>query len=162
MGARYHVKGINLLISLTGSHLTQPNSVVGRVAIYSPHQGHCLLNQRSGKFLIKNPRYCDIPFLFYFLSSEEKRRDIALIASGAASQANISPTQVENLDLLIPSLDILDVFHRIAASSLEEINNLEAKNANLRQTRDLLLPRLISGKIDLEKINIGVYNAENN
>jgi type I restriction enzyme S subunit len=154
LDARYHVKGINLLISLTGSHLTQPNSVVGRVAIYSPHQGHCLLNQRSGKFLIKNPRYCDIPFLFYFLSSEEKRRDIALIASGAASQANISPTQVENLDLLIPSSDILDVFHRIAASSLEEINNLEAKNANLRKTRDLLLPRLISGEIDVENLDI--------
>ena len=151
---RYHVKGINLLISLTGSHLTQPNSVVGRVAIYSPHQGHCLLNQRSGKFLIKNHRYCDIPFLFYILSYEEKRRDIALIASGAASQANISPTQVENLDLLIPSSDILDVFHRIAASSLEEINNLEAKNANLRLTRHLLLPRLISGEIDVENLDI--------
>jgi type I restriction enzyme S subunit len=156
LDARYHVKGINLLISLTGSHLTQPNSVVGRVAIYSPHQGHCLLNQRSGKFLIKNPRYCDIPFLFHFLSFEENRRDIALIASGAASQANISPTQVENLDLLIPSSDILDVFHRIAASSLEEINNLEAKNANLRKTRDLLLPRLISGEIDVENLDINI------
>ena len=44
LDARYHVKEINLLISLTGSHLTQPNSVVGRVAIYSPHQGHSLLN----------------------------------------------------------------------------------------------------------------------
>jgi type I restriction enzyme S subunit len=154
LDARYHVKGINLLISLTGSHLTQPNSVVGRVAIYSPHQGHCLLNQRAGKFLIKNPRYCDIPYLFYFLSSEEKRRDIALMASGAASQANISPTQVESLDLLIPSSNILDVFHRIAATSLEQINNLEAKNANLRRTRDLLLPKLISGEIHVENLNI--------
>jgi len=92
--------------------------------------------------------------LFYFLSSEQKRRDIALMASGAASQANISPTQVESLDLLIPSSNILNVFHRIVATSLEQINNLEAKNANLRRTRDLLLPKLISGEIDVENLDI--------
>ncbi len=41
---KYHVSGGDLLISLTGSHLTQPNSVVGRVALHSPHLGLCLLN----------------------------------------------------------------------------------------------------------------------
>jgi type I restriction enzyme S subunit len=30
--ARYHVRPGNILISLTGSHISQPNSVVGRVA----------------------------------------------------------------------------------------------------------------------------------
>jgi type I restriction enzyme, S subunit len=32
------------------------------------------------------------------------------------------------------------------------IVNLQRKNANLRQTRDLLLPRLISGELDVSRI----------
>ncbi len=34
--------------------------------------------------------------------------------------------------------------------------NLKAKNANLRQTRDLLLPKLISGEVDVEGLDIHV------
>ncbi len=32
--------------------------------------------------------------------------------------------------------------------------NLQDKNANLRRTRDLLLPNLISGEVDVEKIDM--------
>jgi len=32
--------------------------------------------------------------------------------------------------------------------------NLQEKNINLRKTRDLLLPRLISGEIDVENLDI--------
>jgi len=39
-----------------------------------------------------------------------------------------------------------------------KIDNLDQKNINLRKTRDLLLPRLISGEIDVENlaINTGI------
>jgi type I restriction enzyme S subunit len=33
---------------------------------------------------------------------------------------------------------------------------LEQKNANLRRTRDLLLPRLISGEVDVSGLDIDV------
>lgn len=97
---RYHVTNGDVLISLTGSHLTQPTSVVGRVAL---HRGvRCLLNQRAGKIIVKNDQ-CDSRFVFYALSTHESMRSIALMASGAASQANVSPTQVESVELCIPS-----------------------------------------------------------
>jgi len=37
---------------------------------------------------------------------------------------------------------------------LAEILNLRTKNTNLRTTRDLLLPKLISGKLDVEDLDI--------
>ena len=40
------------------------------------------------------------------------------------------------------------------------MNNLLAKNRDLRTTRDLLLPKLISGKLDVEDLDIGVDNEE--
>src|SRR5580700_4920397 len=46
---RYHVRAGDILISLTGSHISQPNSVVGRVARHSTGLPDCLLNQRAGK-----------------------------------------------------------------------------------------------------------------
>lgn len=101
---KYHVKGGDLLISLTGSHLTQPNSVVGRVAMHSSSLGKCLLNQRAGKILVKDPNICNVTYLFYALYTQEKRREIALLAAGAASQANVSPTQVESIEINLPPL----------------------------------------------------------
>jgi hypothetical protein len=36
----------------------------------------------------------------------------------------------------------------------QQIHNLQAKNANLRRTRDLLLPRLVSGEVDVEHVEV--------
>ncbi len=36
----------------------------------------------------------------------------------------------------------------------KQVENLIAKNANLRRTRDLLLPKLISGEVDVEGVEI--------
>jgi type I restriction enzyme S subunit len=36
------------------------------------------------------------------------------------------------------------------------IEVLTQKNANLRKTRDLLLPKLISGEIDVENLDINI------
>ena len=48
---RFRVKRGDILISLTGSHMTQPNSVVGRVAQYK-ESFNSWLNQRAGKVII--------------------------------------------------------------------------------------------------------------
>jgi type I restriction enzyme, S subunit len=61
-----------------------------------------LLNQRAGKIIVKSPSTCDQTFLYYQLSSNDKRRTIALMAAGAASQANVSPSQVESIEVWLP------------------------------------------------------------
>jgi hypothetical protein len=43
-----------------------------------------------------------------------------------------------------------------ANCSCKQIENLQSKNANLRRTRDLLLPRLISGAVDVAGLAIQV------
>ena len=45
-------------------------------------------------------------------------------------------------------------FSDIVAPMLDSIRVLTLKNANLRQTRDLLLPKLISGEIDVSELDI--------
>ncbi len=101
---RFHVRPGDVLISLTGSHISQPNSVVGRVAKHGKDLPHCLLNQRGGKVVVKDPTTCDLSFLFHALSDRDTIRAIALKAHGAANQANVSPSQVESIEVPMPPL----------------------------------------------------------
>jgi type I restriction enzyme, S subunit len=103
---RYHVQRGDVLISLTGSHISQPNSVVGRVARYSQRLPNCLLNQRAGKVIAKDNDNCDLGFLFYALIEQETTRAIAVKAHGAANQANVSPSQVESVEIPFPPLPV--------------------------------------------------------
>ncbi len=45
-------------------------------------------------------------------------------------------------------------FSDVVVPMLDSIHVMLKKNANLRQTRDLLLPKLISGEIDVSKLDI--------
>jgi len=93
---KYKINNGDVLIALTGSHLSQPNSVVGRVAQYS-YKEMALLNQRVGKFIIKDRNKLDLIFLYYYLIQGNVLYGLALNAKGSANQANISPSDVERI-----------------------------------------------------------------
>lgn len=56
--------------------------------------------------------------------------------------------------IIIPRENQEKAFSNVLASFLEQIEILKQKNTNLRKTRDLLLPRLISGDIDVSELDI--------
>ena len=101
---KFQVRSGDILISLTGSHVTQPNSVVGRVARMSGHMPVCLLNQRAGKVIVTDTSRCDPGYLYWHLITEKIRASIAAMAQGAASQANVSPRQIGQLPINLPAL----------------------------------------------------------
>jgi type I restriction enzyme S subunit len=129
---RFHIKSGNILISLTGSHMNQPNSVVGRVAWCGRDTPRSLLNQRAGKVIVHNKQTTNSRYLFYCLSQPETGRAIASMANGAASQANISPTQVESLEIPLPPLaeqkriaGILSAYDDLIENNFRRIKILE-------------------------------------
>jgi type I restriction enzyme S subunit len=68
-----------------------------------------------------------------------------------AAQPFISQGDAERIDVLTPDRATMERFTTFVAASLERIATLEMQIQNLRRTRDLLLPRLLSGQIDMEK-----------
>ena len=60
--------------------------------------------------------------------------------------------------MIIPTKEIQKIAAPMLENFFRKIDNLDQKNINLRKTRDLLLPRLISGEIDVENlaINTGI------
>ena len=56
--------------------------------------------------------------------------------------------------ILIPTDQITQCFSNFTCDVVDKIQNLIFQNRNLRQTRDLLLPKLISGEIDVSELDI--------
>ena len=58
------------------------------------------------------------------------------------------------MPIVIPPSSLIKQFSDIVIPLLDSIVVIQEKNANLRQTRDLLLPKLISGEIDVSELDI--------
>lgn len=74
--------------------------------------------------------------------------------SRGTAQDNLSLDKIKLFDFLVPDKDCIRLFDKYTAPLFSQVQNLLLKNANLRQTRDLLLPKLISGEIDVENLDI--------
>jgi type I restriction enzyme S subunit len=69
-----------------------------------------------------------------------------------AAQPGINQQTVGGLELTLPDSQTAEQFDQLVDPLLAEVINLAKKIQNLRRTRDLLLPRLLSGQIDVEAI----------
>lgn len=74
--------------------------------------------------------------------------------SRGTAQDNLSLDKIKYFNFLIPQKKDIQTFEKYTKSIFKQIKNLQQKNNNLRQTRDLLLPRLISGEIDSGEIDV--------
>ena len=107
---KYILKKGDVLIAMTGSHINQIASVVGRVGRVR-YDNVTVLNQRVGKIVNKNDDISSIDYIYYYLSQYEVKVKLAQKAGGAANQANISPSDIKNLLFPCPPIEVQ---HRIA------------------------------------------------
>lgn len=66
-----------------------------------------------------------------------------------AAQQNISQQIIKDLKVIQPDSQTMQKFNQIVESIFLKIENLQKKNNNLKTQRDMLLPKLISGKIEV-------------
>jgi type I restriction enzyme S subunit len=67
--------------------------------------------------------------------------------NGGASVPTLDRKSVHRVDVLIPADTMLRAFDEFAADAFAQVKKLESQNQKLRQARDLLLPRLMSGEL---------------
>lgn len=121
----------DVLIALTGSHINQMASVVGRIARVK-YSTPSLLNQRVGKITVRNENLCNLDYIYYFLSQDHIKIALASKAGGAANQANISPSDIKQLSIPLPSIqtqrriaDILSAYDDLIENNRKQIKLLE-------------------------------------
>ena len=69
---------------------------------------------------------------------------------GGAAQPQANAVVLTSMRVAAPTPSVADKFDQLVEPLLDECELLAAKIQNLRHTRDLLLPRLLSGQIDVE------------
>jgi type I restriction enzyme S subunit len=76
-------------------------------------------------------------------------------ATGAAYPA-VKQSDFEAADLCLPPRELLDTYGHLAEPMCRLAHALDRKNTNLRNQRDLLLPKLVSGEIDVSEAEEGL------
>lgn len=95
---------------------------------------------------------CDYLFFVYALMIHNQPK-IYHFQKGAA-QPHVYPKDLVRLEVVIPTKDLLTKFNKISMDIFDSIRLLTKQNQNLKEARDILLPRLMTGMIDVEKMDL--------
>jgi type I restriction enzyme S subunit len=90
---------------------------------------------------------------FVYQQLKEQFQEEDTIGNGAIFKS-VTKEDMYSIKMLQPPADVVLLFERLVQPIFSNLGVLIQKNANLRQTRDLLLPKLISSEIDVEGLAI--------
>jgi type I restriction enzyme S subunit len=107
----------------------------------------------STGFAVLSPKNNRIAFTYLSTTNDEYVSYLTSRAKGSAYPAVTGSDFVES-NIVVPKQEILDKFESQLQPLLYLVANLRKQSTNLRQTRDLLLPRLISGEIDVSEMEV--------
>lgn len=131
-----------ILIAMTGAE-------VGKTGIVPETKKSLWLNQRVGRFepVLENA----IVFIYHMFNVLNFTQAVRNSAMGSA-QPNISTSGIESLNCLIPPKEIILKFSSINQESFDlTLKNL-GENQELTNLRDTLLPKLISGELEVNNV----------
>ena len=132
----------DLTIALTGA-------TIGKISIVPKHKGNIYTNQRLGKFFLGDNPMEKLPFLYCLFKQESMVSNIVNLSNSSSAQPNISPEQIEKIKIL-GNHDIISMYNKTCNPLFSNILALYSQNQLLTRQRDLLLPRLMSGKLEIK------------
>ena len=116
--------------------------------------GNCCIVDYNREFSVKNviifkpETMRDTAYLYYWMTSSTMQEIFGTQTNGA-SQQFIGLTFMRRYKLLVPKDDILEAFVDKVLPIVEQKRLLHQKNLNLAAQRDMLLPCLMSGKLEV-------------
>jgi len=138
---RYIITTKDVYVSIAGT--------IGRVGIIPFILNNAHLTENAAKITGITQPFLQ-HYIHRYLHSGTGRKLLISRASGS-SQPKLALYKIAELSLLLPTEEILKEFNEYQESMTASIHLLENKNENLIKQRDMLLPKLISGKIDLNE-----------
>jgi len=91
-------------------------------------------------------------FIYNLLNSPHIQGLITAYASGATILH--AGSSVKKMRFMLPTDEVLDKYNNIEMKKFQLILNLLDQNQLLKEARDILLPRLITGMIDTDKLKV--------
>ena len=108
----------------------------------------------STEFIVLRSKTLNPYFVYLLAQTHDFRENAIKSMSGATGRQRVLSQCFDDHFLPNPCQEILDRFESTVAPLFRKVQNLSEKNTTLRQTRDLLLPKLLSGEIDVSELDI--------
>ena len=106
----------------------------------------------STEFIVLRSRTLCPEYVYALARSDEFRGNAIKSMSGATGRQRVKEACFDSFVLAQPDAETLQGYGETVRPIFAMIRTLAAKNANLRATRDLLLPKLISGELDVSTL----------
>ena len=147
----------DIIMALTD--VTQDRKVVARSARV-PDLGYEKYVLSMDLLRIEPIELIQMDFLYALLKYSSFPQKLKEYANGT-TVLHLSPNHVQSSELVLPPNILRQRYAEVAMSIRQQSDLLEKKNVSLRQTRDLLLPKLISGEIDISELDIDTAPKSN-
>ena len=138
----FSLKSGDILIAMTGA-------TIDKFCLVPALKEEIYVNQRVGKFFLGENPIMKIPFIHGLLKCENIISQIMNKGQGSA-QPNISGNDIETIPIIYPPEDIILKYNELVSPYFSMIiENISACDF-ISQLRDTLLPRLMSGKLEIK------------
>ena len=109
----------------------------------------------STEFIVLRGTTVGPAFVYCAARSERIREHAIKSMSGSSGRQRVATSCFDSLELVEPPRVIADRFERLVEPMFEEVFELANYIRRLAATRDLLLPRLVTGQLDISDIDLG-------
>jgi type I restriction enzyme S subunit len=130
----YRVQEGDIVIAMTGA-------TIGKIGLVPKLNDTILVNQRVGMFDLGNKPTEKTAFLYFNLLTDFVQNEIKNVG-GDSAQANISNGQIQEIEMLYPTNNLILNFNRIGKPIIETILRKIAENQKLTELKELLLSKL--------------------
>jgi len=132
----------DILLNITGAS-------VGRCTLVPAHLLPARVNQHVAIVRV-DPSKASPFYILDSINSEQRKQQLLALAQGGATREALTKDTVSNFQIVLPPQPLLQSYHGVARDIHKQREALQRKIQNLRRTRDLLLPRLLSGQVELK------------
>jgi len=115
----------------------------------APFSGAC-----STDTIVLKQRQHETALFAYFTVFSDTFIDLATAASNGTKMPRANWHFLKNVEVTVPPDDLLNSFNHVAKPMIDQAAALLKVSQSLCQTRDALLPRLISGKLKVDHLDI--------
>lgn len=135
------VEQCDVLLNITGASVARCSMVPSEILPARVNQHVAIVRA--------NPRYMDPYFLLDSINNDQNKQKLLGLAQGGATREALTKDTISNFLILLPPRDLVLKYGELAGPLHSQRETLNRQIQNLRRTRDLLLPRLLSGQVDI-------------
>ncbi|WP_428817866.1 restriction endonuclease subunit S [Clostridium butyricum] len=120
-------------------------SCIGTLGVVALAKELSQFNQQINAVVCNKKEY--IHYLYFKFKSLKEY--LEALGSNGATMGNVNKNKFENIDILKPNDTLLEEYYNFSEPIFKEILNLQLSNQKLKEARDILIPKLITGEIEI-------------